>query len=152
MFYVISDVCLRVILLCVFVLYHSLVFLLMRNTCLWLQQWIKWLWILLRSVFISWLLPCDLFIPLAMLFLLGERWVSCSPSLQELSLPLPEQLPESDELLLPLLLICSITSTSARSSETRANEKDLAKKNSWIQQYNAIYFATKPNTAQLYSC
>lgn len=69
-------------------------------------------WRSFRSVFISCVLPWDLFIPLAMLFLLGERWVSCSPSLQELSLPLPEQLPESEELL----LICSITSTSARSS------------------------------------
>lgn len=54
----------------------------------------------------------------------GEVWLSgrgasCSPSLLELSSPLPEALAESEELLLLLLLICSITSTSARSSVDR---------------------------------
>lgn len=44
------------------------------------------------------------------------RGGSRSPSLLELSSPLPEPLAESDELLPLLLLICSITSTSARSS------------------------------------
>lgn len=70
----------------------------------------------------SWLLPCCLSPPpLTMGVWLGEVWLSgrgasCSPSLLLLSSPLPEALAESDELLLPLLLICSITSTSARSS------------------------------------
>lgn len=74
-----------------------------------------------RSVFMSWLLPCCRSAPpLAMGWRLGEVWLSgrgasCSPSLL-LSSPLPEALAESEELLLPLLLICSITSTSARSS------------------------------------
>ena len=71
----------------------------------------------------SWLLPCCWSAPpLTMGWRLGEGWLSgrgasCSPSLL-LSSPLPEALPESEELLLPLLLICSITSTSARSSAT----------------------------------
>lgn len=74
----------------------------------------------------SWLLPCCRSAPpLAMGWRLGEVWLSgrgasCSPSLL-LSSPLPEALPESEELLLPLLLICSITSTSARSSATNSS-------------------------------
>ena len=80
-----------------------------------------------RSVLMSWLVPCCRSgAPLASGFGLGEAWgwgggcgngadggcASCSPSLLELSSPLAE----SDEELLPLLLICSMTSTSARSS------------------------------------
>lgn len=68
----------------------------------------------------SWLLPCWRSIPpLAVGLRLGEFWLSGrgaspSPSLLLLSSPLPEELAESEELL--LLLICSIISTSARSS------------------------------------
>lgn len=84
-----------------------------------------------RSVFMSWLLPCCRSAPpLAMGWRFGEVWLSgrgasCSASLLLLSSPLPEALAESEELLLPLLLICSITSTSARSSVngSRVNNK-----------------------------
>lgn len=74
-------------------------------------------------VFMSWLLPCCLSAPpLATGWRLGEVWLSGrwawrSPPPPSLSSSLPEALAESEELLLlPLLLICSITSTSARSS------------------------------------
>lgn len=93
----------------------------------------------LLSVFMSWLLLWDLSVPLTMGMGMGmdmgmrlgegcwwgagER--SSSPSLLELSSPLPEQLPESEELLLQLLLICSITSTSARSSGRRGVYREL---------------------------
>lgn len=76
----------------------------------------------------SWLFPCCRSgPPLAMGWRLGDVWlrgrgVSSSPSLLLLSSPLPEALPESEELLLPLLLICSITSTSARSSVKNSRE------------------------------
>ena len=95
-----------------------------------------------RSVLMSWLVPCCRSgPPLASGFRLGEAWpwwwcgsggsggggacASCSPSLLELSSPLAE----SDEELLPLLLICSMTSTSARSSaqrKERMRERDRA--------------------------
>lgn len=70
----------------------------------------------------SWLLPCCRSTPpLTAGRRLGEVWLSgrgasSSPSLLLLSSPLPEALAESEELLLPLLLICSMTSTSALSS------------------------------------
>lgn len=76
------------------------------------------------SVFISWLSPAGRSVaPLKAGWRPGEVWpggragggrgASRSPSLL-LSSALPDALPESDELL--LLLICSITSASARSS------------------------------------
>lgn len=74
-----------------------------------------------RSVFISWLLPCCLSAPpLATGWRLGDvrlrgRAASRSSSLLLLS-SLPDALAESEELLLPVLLICSIMSTSARNS------------------------------------
>lgn len=80
----------------------------------------------------SWLLPCCRSPPsLAIEWRLGEVWLSgrgasCSPSLLLLSSPLPEALAESEELLLPLLLICSITSTSARSSGNSRDNKTLS--------------------------
>lgn len=73
-----------------------------------------------RSVFISWLLPwCLSAPPLATGLQLGDvrlsgRGASRSSSLLLLS-SLPDALAESEELL-PVLLICSITSTSARNS------------------------------------
>lgn len=79
----------------------------------------------------SWLLPCCRSAPpLATVWRLGEVWLSgrgasCSPSLLLLSSPLPEALAESEELLLPLLLICSITSTSARSSVGQPGQQRL---------------------------
>lgn len=66
--------------------------------------------------------------PLATAFLLlycwcggweGETCAASSPSLLELSSSLPDELSESDELLPLLLLICSIISTSALSSEIK---------------------------------
>lgn len=78
----------------------------------------------LLSVFMSWLLPCGLLVPLATVFLLlycwdGEGCVASPPSLLEVSSSLPEELCESDELLPLLLLICSIISTSALNSSTK---------------------------------
>lgn len=88
----------------------------------------------LRSVFISWSAP-----PLATGWRLGEVWLSgrgasCSLSLLLLS-PLPEALAESEELLLPLLLICSITSTSALSS---ANIRELRMKSAEMKLFFSV--------------
>lgn len=78
----------------------------------------------------SWLLPCGLLVPLGTAFLLlycwcggweGETCAGSSPSLLELSSSLPDELSESDELLPLLLLICSIISTSALSSEIKGH-------------------------------
>lgn len=91
-----------------------------------------------RSVFISWLLPCCLSAPpLATGLQLGDvrlsgRGASRSSSLLLLS-SLPEALAESEELL-PVLLICSITSTSARNSggtNTRVSPLFIAAVWSW---------------------
>lgn len=77
-----------------------------------------------------WLLPCGLPVPLATAFLWlycwcsaweGETRAASSPSLLELSSSLPDELSEAEELLPLLLLICSIISTSALSSEIKGH-------------------------------
>lgn len=81
-----------------------------------IQRWLRRVRKLVRSVFISWLLPgCLSAPPLASGWRVGEGGRRASSSLLLLS-SLPEALAESEELLLPVLLICSITSTSARNS------------------------------------
>lgn len=93
------------------------------HNALWdnIQRWVRRVSKLVRSVFISWLLPCCLSAPpLATGWRLGEVWASGRGASRSSSLlllsSLPEALAESEELLLPVLLICSITSTSARNS------------------------------------
>lgn len=81
----------------------------------------------------SWLLPCDRLVPLAMAGLLlygcwcegcgGDAGPLSSPPLLELSSSLPEELSESEELLPLLLLICSIMSTSALSSGIKLHDR-----------------------------